>query len=159
MFIKYCVFLGDFKIFRTLAFLCFPSVSVCVHIPGRYRVFSKNCVFSSKCCDFLNSASSVAIDLPSSGPAWSSMYTHGQQGKPEFRIYLNIFEKTQKLMNTLCVKLCRTVLCWSTCHMLQDPVRMWGWDEVCVAGSKLKDRLQRYKNCNRAVSYFFHAKI
>ena len=29
------VFLEDFKIFRTLAFLCFPSVSVCVHTLGR----------------------------------------------------------------------------------------------------------------------------
>ena len=28
MFNKYCVFLEDFKIFRTLAFLCFLSVSV-----------------------------------------------------------------------------------------------------------------------------------
>ena len=27
-FIKYCVFSEDFKIFRTLTFLCFPSVSV-----------------------------------------------------------------------------------------------------------------------------------
>ena len=26
--VKYCVFSEDFKIFRTLAFLCFPSVSV-----------------------------------------------------------------------------------------------------------------------------------
>ena len=30
-FIKYCVFSEDFKIFRTLACLCFLSVSVCVH--------------------------------------------------------------------------------------------------------------------------------
>ena len=29
VFIKYCVFFDDFKIFWTLAFLCFPSVSVC----------------------------------------------------------------------------------------------------------------------------------
>ena len=28
-------FSEDFKIFRTLAFLCFPSVSVYVHTPGR----------------------------------------------------------------------------------------------------------------------------
>ena len=35
VFIKYCVFSGDFKIFRTLAFLCSPSVSVCLHTPGR----------------------------------------------------------------------------------------------------------------------------
>ena len=35
VFIKYCVFFEYFKIFRTLAFLCFPSVSVCVHTPGR----------------------------------------------------------------------------------------------------------------------------
>ena len=27
VFIKYCVFAEDFKIFRTLAFLCLPSVS------------------------------------------------------------------------------------------------------------------------------------
>ena len=32
--IKY-IFFKYFKIFRTLAFLCFPLVSVCVHIPGR----------------------------------------------------------------------------------------------------------------------------
>ena len=35
VFIKYCVFSKDFKIFRTLAVFCFPSVSVCVHTPGR----------------------------------------------------------------------------------------------------------------------------
>ena len=33
--IKYCVFFEDFKIIRTLVFLCFLSVSVCVHTPGR----------------------------------------------------------------------------------------------------------------------------
>ena len=31
VFIKYCAFFEDFKIFRTLAFLCFPSASVCTH--------------------------------------------------------------------------------------------------------------------------------
>ena len=31
VFIKYCVFSENFKIFQTLAFLCYPSVSVCVH--------------------------------------------------------------------------------------------------------------------------------
>ena len=35
VFIKYCVFSKDFRIFRTLVFLCFPLVSVCVHTPGR----------------------------------------------------------------------------------------------------------------------------
>ena len=35
-FIKYRVFFfEDFEIFRTLAFLRFPSVSVCLYIPGR----------------------------------------------------------------------------------------------------------------------------
>ena len=33
--IRYIVEGVDFKIFRTLAFLCFPSVSVCVHTTGR----------------------------------------------------------------------------------------------------------------------------
>ena len=37
VFIKYCVFSEDFKIFRALAFLCFPSVSVCVHTQDRYN--------------------------------------------------------------------------------------------------------------------------
>ena len=31
VFIEYCVFFDYIKIFRTLAFLCFPSMSVCVH--------------------------------------------------------------------------------------------------------------------------------
>ena len=31
VFIKYCVFFENLKLFRTLAFLCFPPVSVCVH--------------------------------------------------------------------------------------------------------------------------------
>ena len=32
------VFLSkDFRIFRTLAFLCFPLLSVCVHTPGRWN--------------------------------------------------------------------------------------------------------------------------
>ena len=35
VFIKYCVFSEDFKILRTLAFLYFPSVSVCAHTQGR----------------------------------------------------------------------------------------------------------------------------
>ena len=35
VFIKYCVFFKDFKIFWTFAFLCFPSSSLCVHTPGR----------------------------------------------------------------------------------------------------------------------------
>ena len=35
VFIKYCVFSEEFKIFQTLAFLCFPSVSVCVHTHTR----------------------------------------------------------------------------------------------------------------------------
>ena len=35
VFIKYCVFSKDFRIFWTLAFLCFPLVSVFVHTAGR----------------------------------------------------------------------------------------------------------------------------
>ena len=35
VFIKYCVFSKDFRIFWTLVFLCFPLVSVCVRTPGR----------------------------------------------------------------------------------------------------------------------------
>ena len=35
LFIQYCCFFEYFKIFRTLAFFCFPSVSVCVYTPGR----------------------------------------------------------------------------------------------------------------------------
>ena len=34
VFIKYCVLFQDFKIFRSLVYLCFPSMSVCVHTPG-----------------------------------------------------------------------------------------------------------------------------
>ena len=37
MFIKYCFFSDFLKIFWTRAFLCFPSVSVCVHTPGRQK--------------------------------------------------------------------------------------------------------------------------
>ena len=40
VFIKYCVFSEDFKIFRTLAFL---SASVCVHTPaGRKPALQQN---------------------------------------------------------------------------------------------------------------------
>ena len=42
VFIKYCIFLKDFKIFRTLAFFCFPSVSVCVHTHTR-QVENQRC--------------------------------------------------------------------------------------------------------------------
>ena len=35
VFMKYCVISKDVRIFRTLVFLCFPSVSVRVHTPGR----------------------------------------------------------------------------------------------------------------------------
>ena len=38
VFIKYRGFFSEvLKIFRTLAFLCFPSVSVCVQTTGRYK--------------------------------------------------------------------------------------------------------------------------
>ena len=37
VFMKYCIFFEDFKIFRTLAFLCFPSVSVWVYTTGRWN--------------------------------------------------------------------------------------------------------------------------
>ena len=40
VFIKYCVFFEDFKIFRTLTSLCFPSVSLCVHKPGKQNTSS-----------------------------------------------------------------------------------------------------------------------
>ena len=41
--IKYCVFFQDFEIFRTLAFLCFPSVSVCdTHQAGRKPALQQN---------------------------------------------------------------------------------------------------------------------
>ena len=45
VFIKYCgVIFKYFKIFRTLAFLCFPSVSVCVytHQTGRIPALQQN---------------------------------------------------------------------------------------------------------------------
>ena len=49
VFIRYCVFLEDVKIFRTLAFLCFPSVSVFVHIPGiRTHALQQNWQSSEK---------------------------------------------------------------------------------------------------------------
>ena len=43
--IKYFVFSKDFKIFRTLASLCSPSVSVCVHThkAGRTPALQANC--------------------------------------------------------------------------------------------------------------------
>ena len=44
VFINYCVFLEDFKIFWTLAFFCFPSVSVCVYTTG--KILRKNTIFS-----------------------------------------------------------------------------------------------------------------
>ena len=34
---KYCVFSQDFRIFQTLAFLCFPLVSVSVHTPPGWQ--------------------------------------------------------------------------------------------------------------------------
>ena len=49
------VFFSEFlKIFWTLAFLCFPSVSVCVHTPGRqntrvqknHKILRKNTIFN-----------------------------------------------------------------------------------------------------------------
>ena len=45
-----------------------------------YRVFRKTVFFPHNVDIFLNSASSVAIDLPSSGQARSWMYTRWQQG-------------------------------------------------------------------------------
>ena len=49
----HCVFFEDFKIFRTLASLCFPSVSVCVHqrcsktgrVQKSHKILRKNKVF------------------------------------------------------------------------------------------------------------------
>ena len=37
VFIIYCVFFKNFKIFRTLTFLCFPSASACVRTKGAGR--------------------------------------------------------------------------------------------------------------------------
>ena len=37
VFIKYRIFSEDFKIFPTLAFLCFPFVLVCVHTPQSFK--------------------------------------------------------------------------------------------------------------------------
>ena len=42
VFITYYVFSDDFNIFRTRAFLCFPSVSVCVHTHTR-QVENQRC--------------------------------------------------------------------------------------------------------------------
>ena len=44
VFIKYCVFSEDFEIFQTLAFLCFPSVSVYryTHQEGRTPALQQN---------------------------------------------------------------------------------------------------------------------
>ena len=54
VFIEYCVFSEDFKLFRTLAFLCFPSVSVCVHTPaGRTPVLQQNLQSTEKSQNFL----------------------------------------------------------------------------------------------------------
>ena len=47
VFIKYCVFFQYLKIFRTLALLCFPSVSVCVHAPCR-----QNTIAAAKLAEF-----------------------------------------------------------------------------------------------------------
>ena len=35
--LNFVFFSEDFKIFQTLAFLCSPSMSVCVHTPGRLK--------------------------------------------------------------------------------------------------------------------------
>ena len=101
VFIKYCVFSKDFRIFRTLVFLCFPLVPVCVqHQTVRtpalqqngvqkniflnpdlwYRVFIKFCVYSLKFCDF----SELCQFCCSVGvlSAWC-VYTHWHQGKTE----------------------------------------------------------------------------
>ena len=50
VFIKYCVwFFEDFKIFRTLAFLGFPSVSVCVYtMAGQTPALQQNWQSSEK---------------------------------------------------------------------------------------------------------------
>ena len=42
VFIKYCFFFEYLKIFRTLAFLCFPSVSVCVCVCGNNTIFNEH---------------------------------------------------------------------------------------------------------------------
>ena len=56
------------------------------------RVFSKNCAFFSKCCDFF-------LNLPVLAARQKfDVHTHWQQGKPEFRIYLKVFEKN-KIIN------------------------------------------------------------
>ena len=50
VFIEYCVFYEDIKIFRTLVFLCFPSsVLVCVHTTGR-----KNTSVAAELVEFRN---------------------------------------------------------------------------------------------------------
>ena len=51
VFMTYCVFFEDFRIFRTLAFLYFPSVSMCVHTThqaGRTPALQQNWQSSEK---------------------------------------------------------------------------------------------------------------
>ena len=52
--IKYCVFSKDFRLFRTLVLLCFPSVSVCVHThqAGRTPALDQNSQSSEKSQNF-----------------------------------------------------------------------------------------------------------
>ena len=54
VFIQYCFFFEYFEIFRTLAFLCFPSVSVCLytHQAGRTPALQQNWQSTEKSQNF-----------------------------------------------------------------------------------------------------------
>ena len=81
-----------------------PAIAVIsLELMLNYRVFIKYCVFSLKCYDFLNSASSVAalvFYLPS---VCTHTDTGGKQRRARVQNISKSSEKTQYLMNTLYV--------------------------------------------------------
>ena len=91
MYICISIYMFSFSIYSHLS----------IHL-SFYKVFIKYCVFSLKCCDFLNSASSAAALVFYLPGVCTHIDTEGKQRKTRaVRNILKSLEKTQHLMNTL----------------------------------------------------------
>ena len=85
--IKYCVFFEDFKIFRTLAFLCFVSVSVCVvytQQAGRPQALQQNWQSSEKSQNFKEKTQYLMNTL------YIHLYKHNHTEQLGVHIYSNL---------------------------------------------------------------------
>ena len=119
VFIKYCVF-QKFRIFRTLAFICFPLVSACVHTPGRQntsptaelaelRKIKEKTQFLMNTLQYINVGTKVDMFVVSVNnflclvPAWNP--PHPRLPATITYAYISLSSEMQPLKNVYCVNI------------------------------------------------------